>query len=114
VRLIVSAARADGNLSAAEQAVILSHAREAGAVDVIGAELAASHPLPDIVAGVSDARAKQDLYTLAFTIVHADEGVSGAERIYLAQLANYLGLDADTAGRLEKAAAEGIAATQAS
>ena len=30
---------------------------------------------------------------LAFTIVRADENVSGAERIYLAQLAYQLGLD---------------------
>ena len=30
---------------------------------------------------------------LAFTIVRADETVTGAERIYLAQLAHQLGLD---------------------
>ena len=39
---------------------------------------------------------------LAFTIVRADETVSGAERIYLAQLAHQLGLDAATAARLEQ------------
>jgi uncharacterized membrane protein YebE (DUF533 family) len=109
VRLIVSAARADGSLSASEKEVILSHARAAGAENVIGVELATSHPLAEIVAGVSDPQARQDLYALAFTVVHADEGVSGAERIYLAQLANYLDIDADTASRLEKTAADGIA-----
>jgi len=38
---------------------------------------------------------------LAFTIVRADEHVSGAERIYLAQLAYQLGLDDATTQALE-------------
>ena len=42
---------------------------------------------------------KHELYILAFTIVRADENVSGAERIYLAQLAHQLGLDAATVRR---------------
>jgi uncharacterized membrane protein YebE (DUF533 family) len=42
------------------------------------------------------------MYILAFTIVHADEGVSGAERIYLAQLAHQLGLDTGATDRLEE------------
>ena len=39
---------------------------------------------------------------LAYTIVRADEQVTGAERIYLAQLANLLGLDPATVQQLEK------------
>jgi uncharacterized membrane protein YebE (DUF533 family) len=58
--------------------------------------------LAEIVAGVSNPRVKLDMYILAFTIVHADEGVSGAERIYLAQLAHQLGLDAGATDRLEE------------
>ena len=46
--------------------------------------------------------ARRDLYVLAFTIVRADETVSGAERIYLAQLAHALGLDPATAAVLEQ------------
>ncbi len=38
---------------------------------------------------------------LAFTIVRADETVTGAERVYLAQLAYQLGLDAATVAQLE-------------
>jgi len=38
---------------------------------------------------------------LAFTIVRADETASGAERIYLAQLAHQLGLDAASVTSLE-------------
>jgi uncharacterized membrane protein YebE (DUF533 family) len=44
---------------------------------------------------------KKELYVLAFTIVRADESVSGAERIYLAQLAYRLGLDEATTQALE-------------
>ena len=44
---------------------------------------------------------KSELYVLAFTIVRADESVSGAERIYLAQLAHQLGLDPAAVQALE-------------
>jgi uncharacterized membrane protein YebE (DUF533 family) len=101
VRLAVSAARADGELSPPERAIILEHARRAGVEAEAEAELARPHPLADIVRGVNDEAARQDLYTLAFTIVRADEAITGAERIYLAQLAHQLGLDAATASRLE-------------
>ncbi len=45
---------------------------------------------------------------LAFTIVRADDAVSGAERIYLAQLAHALGLDAATAAAMEQQTATAI------
>jgi uncharacterized membrane protein YebE (DUF533 family) len=60
------------------------------------------------VAGVSDPQLKEQLYTLAFTIVRADEAVTGAERIYLAQLANRLSLGAADVARLEGEAARRI------
>jgi uncharacterized membrane protein YebE (DUF533 family) len=101
VRLAVSAARADGTLSAEERALILERAREAGLESAVEAELGQTRPLADIVGGVTDDRVKKDLYVLAFTIVRADEAVSGAERIYLAQLAHQLGLDAATVSSLE-------------
>jgi uncharacterized membrane protein YebE (DUF533 family) len=40
--------------------------------------------------------------------VRADESISGAERIYLAQLAHALGLDAATAAALEQQTATAI------
>ncbi|MCA1586333.1 MAG: tellurite resistance TerB family protein [Acidobacteria bacterium] len=101
VRLAISAARADGTLSAEERALILQHARDAGIEHLVGAELDRSLPLADIAAGVSDLQQRQELYVLAFAIVRADESVNGAERIYLAQLANQLHLDPATASRLE-------------
>jgi uncharacterized membrane protein YebE (DUF533 family) len=101
VRLAVSAARADGTLLPAERALILGHAREAGVDSVVELELAAPRPLSEIVGGITDDRRRRDLYVLAYTIVRADEHVSGAERVYLAQLAHQLRLDPATVARLE-------------
>ena len=101
IRLAVSAAKADGTLDDKERALIMDRAREAGLESVVEAELAQTRPLADIVRGVTDPAMKDELYVLAFTIVRADENVSGAERIYLAQLAYQLGLDAAAAQALE-------------
>lgn len=108
VRLTVSAARADGDLSLEERGAILENARKVGAEAMVAQELTAPRPLAEIVAGVTDPALKTQLYTLAFSIVRADESVSGAERIYLAQLAHQLGLDAPTVAGLESAAGAAI------
>ena len=101
IRLAVSAAKADGTMSEHERALILDRAREAGLESAVEAELAQTRSLADIVRGVTDEQMKKELYVLAFTIVRADEAVSGAERIYLAQLAHQLGLDVATVASLE-------------
>lgn len=93
IQLAVSAARADGQLTEQEKSMIMDRAREAGLESIVEAELAQTRALADIVRGVTDPAVKKDLYVLAFAIVRADENVSGAERIYLAQLAHQLGLD---------------------
>jgi uncharacterized membrane protein YebE (DUF533 family) len=108
IRLAVSAARADGDLSDKERALILARAREAGLEAVIEAELATPYPLAEIVRGLTHEEGRKELYILAFTIVRADETVSGAERIYLAQLAHQLGLDAATVAALESETATKI------
>lgn len=108
VRLAVSAARADGTLLPAERALILSHARATGVESVVEAELAAPRALAEIVGGVTDAQQRRDLYVLAFTMVRADESVSGAERIYLAQLAHQLGLDSAAVAAIEQETAARI------
>jgi uncharacterized membrane protein YebE (DUF533 family) len=110
VRLLISAARADGEFSPVEQDAVLAKAREVGAESLVASELARPTPLASLVAGISDPSQRADLYTLAFAIVRADESVTGAERIYLAQLATLLGLDRDKAERLERDAVEKIAA----
>lgn len=93
IRLAVSASRADGELTGQEREVILGRAKEAGLDAVIEAELTTVRPLAEIVRGIADPAARKEFYTLAFTIVRADETVTGGERIYLAQLAHQLGLD---------------------
>jgi uncharacterized membrane protein YebE (DUF533 family) len=109
IRLTISAARADGTLSANEEAAILQQARTVGAETIVQAELRQPTPLAALLEGVQPAQ-RDDLYTLAFAIVRADEGVSGAERIYLAQLAHRLGLDPEAVAALEARATERIQA----
>jgi uncharacterized membrane protein YebE (DUF533 family) len=101
IRLAVSAAKADGTLSEQERTLIMDRAADAGLESVVEAELSQTRVLADIVRGVTDPQMKKELYVLAFTIVRADETVSGAERIYLAQLAHQLGLDAASVTSLE-------------
>ena len=103
IRLLVSAARADGDLAPAEGQNIARLASQGGpaAEALVRAELQSPRPLAEIVAGVDDPAQKAELYTMAFTLLRADENVSGAERIYLAQLAHLMSLDAATAARLE-------------
>jgi uncharacterized membrane protein YebE (DUF533 family) len=111
VRLALSAAQADGALSADERATVLARAQEAGLADLVDRELQQPRPLAEIVAGVADQAQRATLYSLAFAVVRADEQVGGAERIYLAQLANLLGLDPAAVQQLEASAATKIDAS---
>ena len=108
VRLAISAGAADGSLGDKERAAVIEQARAADAEHVVESELARPRPLAEIVAGVSNPADRATLYVLAFGIIRADESVSGAERIYLAQLAHLLGLDPETVTRLEQEAAARI------
>jgi uncharacterized membrane protein YebE (DUF533 family) len=110
LRLTLSAARADGTLAPHEREAILAQARAVGAESLVAPELDAPRPLSEIVAGATDARSRQDLYTLAFTIVRADEQVSENERVYLNDLAQHLRLEPDIVGELEREAARRIGA----
>jgi uncharacterized membrane protein YebE (DUF533 family) len=102
VRLAISAAQADGAINAEERAAIVKQAREAGVADILERELGQSPPLSEIVRGVTDPAQRATLYGLAFTVARADEQPGGAERIYLAQLANLLGLEPATVQQIEK------------
>lgn len=111
VRLTISAARADGTMTPGERERILAEARTAGVDGLVAQEVDTVRPLADIVRGVSDPRQREALYQLGFVIVRADEGVSGAERVYLAQLAHALGLDPAVAARIEDESSKAIDAT---
>jgi uncharacterized membrane protein YebE (DUF533 family) len=108
IRLTLSAARADGTLTGHEREAILAQARSVGAEALIAAELDTPTPLEDIVRGATGGRAAEDLYTLAFSIVRADEQVLPTEREYLTRLSRLLGVEAETATRLEQQAVERI------
>jgi len=110
LRLVISAARCDGVLGETERAAILAQAREVGAESTVERELARPMPLAQIVAGVSEPGEKEALYVLGYTIVRADTDVNGAERVFLVQLANLLGLDAARVGAIERDVAARIAA----
>jgi uncharacterized membrane protein YebE (DUF533 family) len=107
-RLAISAANADGAMTEKERAVVLQQAQASGVRDVVERELNHPRPLAEIVAGVTDHAERATLYVLAFTVLRADEQVTGAERIYLAQLAHLLGLDPPTVQQLERDAGERI------
>lgn len=108
IRLAIAAASADGTLSDDDRVRIVEQARGAGAEHLVEHELQNRRPVAEIVAGVSDPAQRATLYVLAFGIIRADESVSGAERIFLAQLANQLGLDPATVSKLESDAAARI------
>ena len=108
VRLALSAAQADGALGPEERQTVLARARESGMAEMVEQELRQPRPLAAIVAGVADPTQRATLYNLAFAVVRADEHVGGAERIYLAQLANLLGLDPATVQQLESVASAKI------
>jgi uncharacterized membrane protein YebE (DUF533 family) len=108
VQLAISAANADGAMTEQERAAVVQQAQAAGVGEVVDRELDQRRPLADLIAGVTDPAQRATLYVLAFTVVRADEQVSGAERIYLAQLAHLLGLDPATVQRLETDTSERI------
>ena len=108
LRLAISAAGADGIVSDGERTAIIEQARKAGVGEIVETELSQPRPLREVVAGVTDPNERATLYVLAFSVLRGDEQPSGAERIYLAQLANLLGLDPAEAERLEKSAAASI------
>jgi uncharacterized membrane protein YebE (DUF533 family) len=112
VRLAISAAYADGSVSDIEHAAILDQAKTAGVAQIVEAEMQQPRPLAEIVSGVNDAAQRATMYVLAYSMVRGDEQPTGAERIYLAQLANLLGLDVATVQELEQKAASRIDAQQ--
>jgi uncharacterized membrane protein YebE (DUF533 family) len=113
IRLAIAAASADGTLTDDDRARIVAQARGADAEHLVEHELQNRRPLAEIVAGITDPAQRATLYVLAFSIIRADESVSGAERIFLAQLAHQLGLDPATVSKLETDAAGRIDAIDA-
>jgi uncharacterized membrane protein YebE (DUF533 family) len=107
-RLLVAAARVDGELSEEELAHLAAHAREAGLEQRMRAEWQSPRPLAEIAAAIQGDAERRDAYTLVYACLRADEDVNGAEAVFLAQLAHLLHLDPAATAELEHDAAERI------
>jgi uncharacterized membrane protein YebE (DUF533 family) len=108
VRLMIAAARCDGTLGEEELGRLLSHARDAGLEAQMRSEWQAPRPLSEICAGIESPEHKRELYVLAYSVLRADDEVSGAERIFLAQLAARLALTPEIAASIERDTAQQI------
>lgn len=108
VRLTIAAALCDGHFSPTEKQRLAHDAKAAGIEKLVARELDRPRPLGEICAALRGARHARDVYTLAFAVVRADEGVSANERRWLEELARELGLDRDATAELERGAIERI------
>jgi hypothetical protein len=108
VRLLIAAARADGDLKPEEGAQIARHAAEAGAEALVRAELQQHRSAAEIVRGVVDPAEAGTLYAMAFAVLRADEDMNAAERGWLAELEGLLKLDPPAARRIESEVAGAI------
>lgn len=108
MRVMIAAARCDGQLGEEELGQLMSRAKDAGLEAQMRAEWQTPRPLAEICAGIADPAQQRDLYVLAFAVLRADEEVSGAERVFLAQLAARLGLSQDKVEAIEAETARRI------
>ncbi len=102
VQLAVSAARADGDLSDEEVAVIRRRAGELGAAAFVDSELQQRRPLETITPAFTTPEQRQVAYALAYAVVHGEDAVSVGERMYLTQLQRLLRLDHADVERIER------------
>lgn len=102
VQLAVSAARADGELSEQEVAVIRRRAGEIGAAAFVDSELQQRRSLEAITAAFTTPEQREVAYALAYGVVHGEDAVSVGERMYLTQLQRQLRLDHDVVERIER------------
>jgi uncharacterized membrane protein YebE (DUF533 family) len=102
VQLAISAARADGELSTDEVAVIRVRAGELGAAALVETELEARRPLEAIVPAFTTPEQRQVAYALAYAVVHGEGDISPGERMYLTQLERLLRLDHQDVERIER------------
>lgn len=108
IRLSLSAARADGELTTTEADVILAQARAVGAEALIARDLQQPQEVEALLEAVADQRQREQLYTVAFAIVRADENLTEAERAYLKRVARAMHIDDELVARLETDAASGM------
>jgi len=102
VQLAVSAARADGELSEEEIAVIRRRAGDLGATALVESELQQRRALDTITPAFATPEQREVAYALAYAVVHGEDAVSAGERMYLTQLQRLLRLDHADVERIER------------
>lgn len=108
VRVMIAAARCDGDLGEEELGRMVSHARDLGLEEEMRREWQTPRPLAELCAGVTDPAHKRDLYVLAYTVLRADDEINGAERVFIAGLGSRLGFTPDEAAAIERDTARRI------
>ena len=106
IRAMIQAAKADGEIDAAERETILSHLKDASDEEIafVKAELEAPVDVVAFAASVGEA-AKAQVYSAALMAITVD---TEAERAYLKGLAAALGLDGATLATIHAAAGKPV------
>lgn len=102
VQVAIAAARADGELSGEERAVIHEHAASVGLTADVDRALAERPSLDAVVSAFTTDEQRQAAYALAYAVIHGDDEVSPGERMYLTQLARLLRLSHDDVAIIER------------
>lgn len=102
IRAMIQAAKADGEIDAAERETILSHLKDASEDEIayVKAELDAPVDIAGLAAAVGET-AKAQVYSAALMAITVD---TEAEKAYLQGLATALGLDAATVATIHAGA----------
>jgi uncharacterized membrane protein YebE (DUF533 family) len=102
VRAMVTAANADGSISAEERSRIMAQADEAGADAgdrrVLEEELANPRPLDELLGQVRDQETAEEFYLASRMAI---DGTTEAHRAYLIRLRERLGLGEQEAGEID-------------
>jgi len=103
IRAMVSAAKADGQIDAAERGRIAGQVKESGAgaeaLEFLMVEMQRPQDLAGLVAQVRGPEEAVEVYAASLLAIEVD---TAAERDYLARLAGSLGLDAGVVGEVHR------------
>ena len=103
IRAMVSAAKADGQIDAAERGRIAGQVKESGAgaeaLEFLMVEMQRPQDLAGLVAQVRGPEEAVEVYAASLLAIEVD---TAAEREYLARLARSLGLDAGVVGEVHR------------
>lgn len=111
VTLAISAAMADGELSAEERALVSQRATDLGVAADVDRIVRERPPLDQLVSAFTSETQRQAAYAVAYAVMAGDGGVSPGERMYLTQLARLLRLPHEQVQQIERDALAGETAS---